>query len=93
MMPGVSGDQMVTAIRAHAELDDIPIVLLTAKADDDLRVRLLREGRAGLSNEAICARRAARPRSTTWFPSSAPARCCSWNLRVGSRAWRDWRTR
>ena len=44
MMPGTSGDQMVAAIRARPELEGIPIILLTAKADDDLRIRLLREG-------------------------------------------------
>jgi len=44
MMPGMSGDQMVRAARTHQELDAVPIVMLTAKADDELRVRLLREG-------------------------------------------------
>jgi signal transduction histidine kinase len=44
MMPGMSGDQMVGKIRLQNELDNIPIILLTAKADDALRVRLLREG-------------------------------------------------
>lgn len=44
MMPGLSGDELVRALRGHRELDAVPIVLLTAKADDDLRVRLLREG-------------------------------------------------
>ncbi len=44
MMPGVSGDQMVEAIRRQPALDTIPILMLSAKADDDLRIRLLREG-------------------------------------------------
>jgi len=44
MMPGVSGDQLVRAMRERAELDAVPIVLLTAKADDELRVKLLRDG-------------------------------------------------
>ncbi|MBX3468341.1 MAG: response regulator [Planctomycetes bacterium] len=44
MMPGMSGEQLVAAIRARPELDPIPVVLLTAKADDELRVRLLRGG-------------------------------------------------
>ncbi len=44
MMPRLSGDQLVRAIRARPALDTVPIVLLTAKADDELRVRLLREG-------------------------------------------------
>jgi signal transduction histidine kinase len=44
MMPEMSGDELVRAVRSHRELDATPIVLLTAKADDELKVRLLREG-------------------------------------------------
>jgi PAS domain S-box-containing protein len=44
MMPEMSGDELVRALRGCPELDATPIVLLTAKADDELRVRLLREG-------------------------------------------------
>ena len=44
MMPVMSGDRMVPELRRHPELADLPIVMLTAKADDELRVRLLREG-------------------------------------------------
>jgi PAS domain S-box-containing protein len=44
MMPGMSGDRLVREIRRHVELEDVPIILLTAKADDDLRVKLLQEG-------------------------------------------------
>jgi len=44
MMPRMSGDQMVGALRRRREFDDVPIVLLTAKADDELRVKLLKEG-------------------------------------------------
>ncbi|HEY9694865.1 MAG TPA: ATP-binding protein [Oculatellaceae cyanobacterium] len=44
MMPQLSGDQLVIEVRKHRELDNTPIVLLTAKADDRLRVQLLRSG-------------------------------------------------
>ena len=44
MMPHMNGDQMVEALRRHREMDDVPVVLLTAKADEDLRVKLLKEG-------------------------------------------------
>ncbi len=44
MMPGMSGDELVRALRGRRELDAVPIVILSAKADDALRVRLLREG-------------------------------------------------
>ena len=44
MMPVLSGDAMVLELRARAEMAGVPIVMLTAKADDELRVRLLKEG-------------------------------------------------
>jgi signal transduction histidine kinase len=44
MMPGMGGDALVHALRAHPVLGDTPIIVLTAKADDALRVRLLRSG-------------------------------------------------
>jgi PAS domain S-box-containing protein len=44
MMPRMSGDQLLHALRGHQELDDVPVLVLSAKADDALRVRLLREG-------------------------------------------------
>lgn len=44
MMPGMSGDRMVEAIRRDPFLDDTPVVMLTAKADDALRLKLLRHG-------------------------------------------------
>jgi len=43
MMPGVDGEAMVREVRRHAELDDVPIIMLTAKADDTLRRSLLGE--------------------------------------------------
>jgi signal transduction histidine kinase len=44
MMPYLSGDQLVQQLRTHPELDTTPVVMLTAKADDELRVQLLRQG-------------------------------------------------
>ena len=44
MMPIMSGDQMVAEIRKHSELKDVPIVMLTAKADEKLRVEMLQAG-------------------------------------------------
>lgn len=44
MMPRMSGDQLVHTMRTYSELDHTPVLLLTAKADDDLRVNLLRNG-------------------------------------------------
>jgi PAS domain S-box-containing protein len=44
MLPEMSGDDLVREIRKHEQLATTPILLLTAKVDDELRVRLLREG-------------------------------------------------
>jgi light-regulated signal transduction histidine kinase (bacteriophytochrome) len=44
MMPELSGDMLIEALRAQPELDPTPIVLLTAKADEELRVKLLGAG-------------------------------------------------
>jgi signal transduction histidine kinase len=44
MMPEVGGEEMVMEIRRRPELSGIGIILLTAKADAELRVRLLRAG-------------------------------------------------
>ncbi|CAA7627505.1 ATP-binding protein [Magnetospirillum sp. SS-4] len=43
MMPRMSGDEMVAALRGAPGMDDIPIIMLTAKADDELRIKLLRD--------------------------------------------------
>lgn len=44
MMAGGTGEELLRGIRARPELDGVPVVVLTAKADDELRVRLLRSG-------------------------------------------------
>lgn len=44
MMPLLSGDQMVARLRQDFGLKDIPILVLTAKADDDLKNQLLADG-------------------------------------------------
>ena len=43
MMPNVSGEDLVRELRRHPELDDVPVIMLTAKADDTLRRSLLGE--------------------------------------------------
>ncbi len=44
MMPAASGEMLVSQLRAERTFDGTPIVLLTARADDESRVRLLRAG-------------------------------------------------
>jgi PAS domain S-box-containing protein len=44
MMPVMSGDAMVLELRQKPEMASVPIVMLTAKADDALRVKLLQAG-------------------------------------------------
>jgi signal transduction histidine kinase len=44
MMPEVGGEEMISAIRRRPELSGIGIILLTAKTDEEVRVRLLQAG-------------------------------------------------
>ncbi len=44
MMPEMSGHDLVRALRTHRDLDGTPIILLTAKGDDQLRVSVLCDG-------------------------------------------------
>jgi signal transduction histidine kinase len=44
MMPEMSGDELVRELRATPGFEHIPILLLSAKADDEFRLRLLRSG-------------------------------------------------
>ena len=44
MLPRMNGEQVVHGLRSRPEFDETPIVLLTAVADEQLRVKLLREG-------------------------------------------------
>lgn len=44
MMPRLSGDQLIQRIRSNESYLDIPIIVLTAKADEPLRDFLLRNG-------------------------------------------------
>ena len=44
MMPHMSGAEMIAELRKHSRLDQTPILLLSAKADEDLKNRLLANG-------------------------------------------------
>lgn len=44
MMPRMGGDELLAAMRARPELNDTPVLLLSARADDQLRAALLRAG-------------------------------------------------
>ena len=59
-MPVMGGDALVRELRAHPELEGIPIVVLTAKADDELRVDAPPRRGAGLPHQARRVRGAAR---------------------------------
>jgi PAS domain S-box-containing protein len=44
VMPGLRGDALLRELRKHPELDATPILVLTARGDDELRVQVLSEG-------------------------------------------------
>ena len=43
-MPRMSGEQLVTVLRAQPDFDDVPIVVLSGRTDEQLRIQLLRVG-------------------------------------------------
>lgn len=51
MMPRLSGEQMVERIRRDAAFSDVPIIVLTARTDDALRVALFERGVQGYLNK------------------------------------------
>ncbi len=42
MMPRMDGERLVDALRRHRVFDDVPVVIISAKDDEALRIRLLR---------------------------------------------------
>ncbi len=44
MMPDMSGEDLVREARAHPQLDQVPILMLTARAEEETRIRLLASG-------------------------------------------------
>jgi signal transduction histidine kinase len=44
MMPSMIGDQLVAELQKNPTLKQIPILLLSARADEEMRIRLLKEG-------------------------------------------------
>lgn len=44
MMPEMDGEQLVTALRNHPEMADVPIMMLTAKNDEALSIQLFKLG-------------------------------------------------
>ncbi len=80
VLSGMSGERLVRAVRARHELDAVPILVLTAKADRALRVRMLREGaqdyvmKPFVAEEAACPRRQPRDDQAYAGPPSGSAR-------------------
>lgn len=44
VLPAMRGDDLLQALRRNVALDSTPVIVLTARADEQLRIRLLREG-------------------------------------------------
>ena len=44
MMPVMTGEELIAILRKDEELRDVPVILLTAKADDEMKLNLLIEG-------------------------------------------------
>eukprot|EP01117_Protostelium_nocturnum_P005586 TRINITY_DN2019_c2_g1_i1.p1 TRINITY_DN2019_c2_g1~~TRINITY_DN2019_c2_g1_i1.p1 ORF type:complete len:940 (-),score=326.37 TRINITY_DN2019_c2_g1_i1:137-2956(-) len=55
MMPKLSGEEMMVKIRTQRSLDDTPIVFLTAKAEDSVRISALQNGAQEYLNKPFAA--------------------------------------
>jgi PAS domain S-box-containing protein len=44
LMPRMNGEQLVALLRAQPDFDDVPIVVLSGRTDEQLRIQLLRAG-------------------------------------------------
>ena len=44
MMPEMSGEDLLAQLRGHPRLNQVPVILLTARADDDMKLGLLESG-------------------------------------------------
>jgi signal transduction histidine kinase len=44
MMPRMTGDRLIAELRKHRDFDSVPVILLTARADDELKFHLLGTG-------------------------------------------------
>jgi two-component sensor histidine kinase len=44
MMPVMGGEEFINELRKNNDMDNIPVILLTAQADDNLRIKLLTHG-------------------------------------------------
>ena len=73
MMPHVSGVEMVAQMRARPELQHTPILLLSAKADEELMVQLLDHGAQDFIVKPF-SERDLLVRSATWCSASRRAR-------------------
>lgn len=43
-MPGMNGTEMVRQLHAHPSVADVPVIILTGREDDEVRLELLRAG-------------------------------------------------
>jgi signal transduction histidine kinase len=53
LMPEMSGEELLRLVRARPHLDTIPVVMLTAKTDEALRVKLLQSGAQDFLNKPV----------------------------------------
>ena len=44
MMPRMDGETFLRELRTNSEWDSVPVIMLTAKSDEDLRIRMLKSG-------------------------------------------------
>jgi len=66
MMPRMSGDQLVQTLRRQEKMQAVPVLLLTAKADEELKVNLLQHGAQDYLNKPFSPQEL-RARAANWI--------------------------
>ena len=72
MLPGVSGIEVCRRLRARARHRTLPIIMLTARGEEERAVRGSRNGRRRLCDQALFAARAGRARARPCCVGSGP---------------------
>lgn len=85
MLPRLGGDQLVEAMRARAELADLPVLVLSARGDEALRTRLLTDAVQDYVTKPFSAQELrARVRNLAGRSTPATSSSASWRCRAAT---------
>ncbi|HNG82621.1 MAG TPA: response regulator, partial [Burkholderiaceae bacterium] len=85
MLPRLGGDQLVEAMRARAELAELPVLVLSARGDEALRTRLLTDAVQDYVTKPFSAQELrARVRNLAGRSTPATSSSASWRCRAAT---------